>query len=65
MPEILIIPRELKKLTFSPKTWDLHLSKFQIWNLEISYFERTKCVHLPSHLFEKPKMIEGTLVSLL
>ena len=40
--EILVVPRDLKKMNFLPR--DLPLSKFQIWNLEIFSFEKTKCV---------------------
>ena len=39
MPEISIIPRELKKLTFSPNTWDSHPTKFDMKHLNLMFWK--------------------------
>ena len=65
MPEISIIPRELKKLTFAPSTWDLHLSKFWYETFKSHVLKKlSDCVPPILSLF-KPQMIWMYLVPLL
>ena len=50
MPEMSITPRELKKLTFSPNTWDSHLTKFWYETFKSHVLKELSVSYL-SHLF--------------